>query len=182
MNKVEQIPWSKPQKKYRTSSAIAMITVTSKAFKSGSTGKAAPYWRFALNKAFIHKYYAENPKIKRMSVYVGGNGVIFDSKPSKTQPSFEIRIGDYFNDEKLVNDILRHFEIPLKPKPDTTSIHLHAKPYKKYDEKMIYELVYIDEENPDTTQLAGLKAKMEADENFPEADQPEKSKPITVEG
>ena len=181
MSKIEQIPWNKPRKKHRSSTVVPVITITSKAFKSGKTMKTAPYWRFAANRAFMDKYYPDNPKIKRMSVYTGGNGVLFDPRPTKTQTAYLFRIGDYFNDEDLVNDILRHFEIPLKANPNPTSIHIHGKPYKKYDEKMVYEFVYINDENPDTTQLAGLKAKLEADERFPEADEPEKSKTIKVE-
>ena len=182
MSKAEQIPWNKPQKKMRSTSIVPMVTITSKAFKSGKTMKTAPYWRFAANRAFMEKYYPSDPKIKRISVYVGGNGVLFDPKPSKTQDAFLFRIGDYFNDEQLVNQILRHFEIPLKAQPETTPIHVHGKPYKKYDDKMVYEFIYINEQNPETTQLAGLKARLEADERFPEADAPEKPQKIVVEG
>lgn len=171
----------KPEQKRRGSSVIPMVTVTSKAFKTGNANKTAPYWRAAFNRAFIEKYMPGDPKIKRISIYVGGNGAIFDAKPSRNQDAYELRKGDYFNDEHLVTQIFKHFEIPIKPAPKISTIHLHAKPYKKYDEKMVYELVYINDHNPDTTQLKGIKEKLEADENFPEADEETPVK-IKVEG
>ena len=181
MSKLDQIPWHKPQRKYRTQTAVPLVTITSKAFKTGQTGKTAPYWRIAMNKAFMEKYYPEDPKIRRMSVYVGGQGVLVDIKPSKGQDANEIRLGNYFNDEELVDKLFKHFGIPILSKPNITHMHLHCKPGKKYDEKLIYEFVYIDDQNPELTQLEGLKAKLEADENMPEPDS-EKPIKINVEG
>ena len=181
MSKIDQIPWAKPTKKKRTQSVIPRITITSKAFKTGNAMKTAPYWRCAFNKAFFEKYYPGDPKIKRISIYVGGQGVLVDIKPARTQDAFEMRIGGYFNDEVLVNDLFRHFGIPLLSKPNITTMHLHCKPGKKYDEKLIYEFVYMNEENPQLTQLENLKQKLEDDENFPEADS-ESKQTIKVEG
>lgn len=181
MSKIDQIPWEIPQKKKRTSSIVPMITITSKAFKTGAAMKTAPYWRAAFNNAFIEKYYPNDPKIKRISIYVGGQGVIVDIKPGRTQDAFELRIGNYFNDETLINKLFRHFGIPLLSKPNITTMHLHIKHFRKYDERMMYEFVYMKEENQALTQLENLKAKMEADEKFPEADN-EKKNTITVEG
>jgi len=182
MSKLSAIDWMSPQKKARSISAVPRVTVTSKAFKSGDSGKTAPYWRFAVNKPFMMKYYPTDPKIKKLSIYVGGQGVLFDSRPVKSQPFYEFRKGNYFNDTNLINTIMKHFNIPILPAPGITTIHLHAKPFGKFDEKPIFELVYINGENPDTTQLAGLKAKMEADEQFPEPDEGDKPKTIRVEG
>ena len=181
MSKIDQIPWETPQKKKRTSSVVPMVTVTSKAFKTGLAMKTAPYWRVALNNAFIEKYFPGEPKIKRISIYVGGQGIIVDVKPGRTQDAYELRIGNYFNDEALVNKLFRQFGIPLLSKPNITTMHLHCKPFKKYDERMMYEFIYMKEENTDLTQLENLKASMEADENFPEADT-EKKSTIKVEG
>ena len=181
MSKIDSIPWETPTKKKRSSSAIPMITVTSKAFKTGKAMKTAPYWRVAFNRAFVEKYFINAPKVKRISIYVGGQGVIVDVKPARAQDAFELRIGDYFNDEALVNKMFRHFGIPLLSKPNITTMHLHCKPFKKYDERQMYEFIYINEENKDLTQLENLKQQMEADENFPEADEPTKQK-IIVEG
>ena len=181
MSKIDSIPWETPTKKKRSSSAIPMVTVTSKAFKTGAAMKTAPYWRVAFNRAFKEKYYADNPKVKRISIYVGGQGVIVDVKPSRAQDAFEWRIGDYFNDESLVNKMFRHFGIPLLSKPNITTMHLHCKPFKKYDERQMYEFIYLNEENQQLTQLENLKQKMEADEAFPEADTV-KPQTVTVEG
>ena len=181
MGKIEQIPWETPTKKKRTSSVVPMITITSKAFKTGAANKTAPYWRAAFNNAFVEKYWPGQPKVKRISIYVGGQGVMVDIKPARTQTAYELRIGNYFNDEDLINKLFRHFGIPLLSKPNITTMHLHIKPGKKYDEKLIYEFVYMNEENPQLTQLENLKQQMEADENFPEADV-EKKQTIKVEG
>ena len=51
----------------------------------------------------------------------------------------------------------------------------------KYDEKLIYEFLYINEENQQLTQLENLKQELVADENFPEPDE-EKAQTIKVEG
>ena len=112
---------------------------------------------------------------------VGGQGVIVDVKPGRTQDAYELRIGNYFNDEALINKLFRQFGIPLLSKPNITTMHLHCKPFKKYDERMMYEFIYMKEENQSLTQLENLKQQMEADENFPEADEPTKQK-IIVEG
>lgn len=181
MSKLSAIDWMSPKKKYRSITAVPRITITSKAFKTGEANKTAPYWRFAVNKPFLEKYYPTAPKVMKVSIYCGGHGVLMDTKPSKDQPFFEFRKGNYFNDQELIDTILRHFEIPVKPNPGITTIHLHAKPFGKFDEKVIHELVYINGENPDTTQLAGLKARMEKDENFPEPDA-ETKQTIKIEG
>jgi hypothetical protein len=167
----------KPVSKRRTSTVVPTITVTSKAFKSGQAMKTAPYWRFAGNNAFMSKYFPTDPKIKKLSIYVGGQGVLMDTKPAKDQPYYLFRKGNYFNDELLINTLFKHFEVPIKKAPEITTIHLFVKPFGKFDEKVIHELIYIDDENPDTTQLAGLKQKMESDENFPE---PDTVKPQTI--
>ena len=180
MSKIDEIPWEIPTKKKRTKSVVPRITVTSKAFKTGNQMKTAPYWRVAFNKAFIEKYYGDS-KIKRISIYVGGQGVIVDVKPARAQSAFELRIGGYFNDETLVDKLFRQFGIPMLSKPNITTMHLHCKPGRKYDEKLLYEFTYIDEENPQLTQLENMKRELEADENFPEADAEKHSK-ITVEG
>ena len=175
------IPWEKPTKKKRVQSVVPRITVTSKAFKTGNQMKTAPYWRVAFNKAFMEKYFPGDPKIKRMSIYVGGQGVMVDIKPARTQDAFELRVGGYFNDETLVNKLFRHFGIPMLSNPNITTMHLHVKPGRKYDEKLIYEFLYINEENQQLTQLENLKQELVADENFPEPDE-EKAQTIKVEG
>lgn len=181
MGKIEQIPWAKPQRKYRTQSVVPLVTITSKAFKSGEQMKTAPYWRVAFNKAFMEKYYPDDPKIKRISIYVGGQGVLVDIKPARGQDAFEVRVGNYFNDEDLVDSLFKHFGIPIMAKPTITHMHLHCKPGRKYDEKLIYEFTYIDEANPELTQLEGLKQKLVAEDGFPEADN-ESKQTIKVEG
>jgi hypothetical protein len=180
MSKLSAISWKKPTKKYRQISQVPRVTVTAKPNKSKDSS-TAPYFRIAMNKPFMEKYYPTDPKIRKISVYEGGQGVLFDPKPTKDQPFFEIRKGNYFNDTGLVEDILKHFDIPIVAN-EINTIHLFGKPFGKFDEKTIHELVYINGENPDTTQLAGLKEKMEADENFPEADEAEKPTKIKVEG
>jgi hypothetical protein len=159
-----------------------MISITSKDFKTGKKNNTAPYWRFTANKSFMQKYFPNDPKIKKISVYIGGQGVLMDPRPIKDQPFFVFGKASYFTDRNLVDSILKHFAIPYKAAPEPTTIRLHAKPFGKFDEKILYELVYIDDENPDTTQLAGLKEKMEADENFPEPDADSKPQTITIEG
>ena len=179
-NKLSAINWKSPTKKYRQISAVPRVTVTAKPNKSADATTAA-YWRIAMNKPFMAKYYPTDPKVRKISVYEGGQGVLFDPKPTKDQPFFEIRKGNYFNDTGLVEDILKHFDIPIVAN-EITTIHLFGKPFGKFDEKTIHELVYINGENPDTTQLEGLKKKLEADENFPEPDEGEKAQTIRVEG
>jgi hypothetical protein len=75
---------------------------------------------------------------------------------------------------------MKHCSIVQKPN-DTTTFHLNAKPFGKFDEKLLHELIYINDENPDSTSLAGFKRKLEADENFPEKDQ-ESTQTIKIEG
>ena len=181
MSKLNAIDWMNPTKKKRGSSLTPMITVTSKDFITGNKNNTAPYWRFTANKPFMKKYFPTDPKIKKISVYVGGHGVLIDPHPVKDQPFFEFGKANYFTDHELITSILKHFAIPFKKAPDPTTIRLHAKPFGKFDEKIIHELIYINGENPDTTQLAGLKEKMEADENFPEPDD-QKPQKIVIEG
>ena len=180
MSKINQISWENPEKRKRTYTLVPRITVSAKPEKSGENGKVAPYFRFTVNKPFLTKYYPTNPKVKRISIYVGGQGVLVDVKPGKDQPFFEFGKGGYFSDRNLIEKIAKHFSIPIKPK-DITTFHLHVKPFGIYDEKSIYALTYINGENPDTTQLEGLKEKLEADENFPEPDKVKPTK-IKVEG
>lgn len=182
-DKVLQINWDSPSKQTSARTSLPVVNVVFNPSGQKPDGqKRAAYWRLTFNKAFMEKFYPQLPKIRKIAIKVGGQGILFDVKPVPEQTPFLIKGKNYYHisDREEVEKIFKHCGI-IVDKEKGTNIRLHYKPFGTFDSKPIYKLVFIPDENPDITPLERLKNDLEAEENFPEPDK-KNAQTIKIEG